>query len=144
MMHWWNFPARFHPSLKVKGLKLRYFFKQALKDFLPAKTIAKTKHGFGLPFGLWLRDHKPLADLAHDSLTAFERRRIVKPSYIQRAHPTARDNTRHLFRDHDLGHHDAGTLAEREEAIGARGTLKNTVVRLGHSARSSNTCGPDT
>ena len=71
------------PPLKVKGLKLRYFFKQALKDFLPPETLAKTKHGFGMPFGLWLRDHKPLAELVHESLTTFAHRGIVKPSYIE-------------------------------------------------------------
>jgi len=77
-----EFSGKLPPSLKVKGLKLRYFFKQALKDFLPRETLAKTKHGFGMPFGLWLRDHKPLAGLVHDSLDAFRRRGIVKPGYM--------------------------------------------------------------
>ena len=76
------FSGELPASLKVKGLKLRYFFKEALKDFLPPETLAKTKHGFGMPFGLWLRDYQPLADLAHESLGAFGRRGIVKPSYI--------------------------------------------------------------
>lgn len=78
-----EFSGEIPVSLKVKGVKLRYFFKQALKDFLPAETLAKTKHGFGLPFGLWLRDYKPLADLANESLDAFQRRGIVKPGYIR-------------------------------------------------------------
>ena len=50
-----EFAGEIPASLKIKGLKLRYFFKQALKEFLPPQTITKTKHGFGLPFGLWLR-----------------------------------------------------------------------------------------
>lgn len=77
-----DFSGQIPPSLKVKGLKLRYFFKQALRDFLPPETLAKTKHGFGMPFGMWVRDYRPLADLAHDSLRAFARRGIVKPGYL--------------------------------------------------------------
>ena len=80
-------------SLKVKGLQLRYFFKHALRDFLPAATIAKSKHGFGMPFGLWLREYKPLTDLAHESLDAFGRRGIVKPAYMS-----------DLLRHHETGH----------------------------------------
>jgi asparagine synthase (glutamine-hydrolysing) len=77
------FSGELPPSLKVKGLSLRYFFKQALKDFLAPETLAKTKHGFGMPFGIWLRDHKPLTELVHSSLEAFQHREIVKPSYIK-------------------------------------------------------------
>lgn len=86
------FSGELPPKLKVKGLKLRYFFKQALKEFLPSETIAKTKHGFGMPFGLWLKDHKPLADLVQSSLNAFGRRGIVKADYLgrlQHEHQTA-------------------------------------------------------
>jgi asparagine synthase (glutamine-hydrolysing) len=71
-------PAR----LKVRGLELRYFFKRALRGFLPPEVIAKTKHGFGMPFGPWLMDHPPLADLAAENLRSFERRGIVKPGYL--------------------------------------------------------------
>jgi asparagine synthase (glutamine-hydrolysing) len=88
-----DFSGEIPASLKVKGLKLRYFFKQALKDVLAPETIAKTKHGFGMPFGLWLRNHSPLAELVHGSLDAFERRGIMRPSYI-----------RDLRRQHDTEH----------------------------------------
>ena len=88
-----DFSGEIPPSLKVKGIKLRYFFKQALQDFLPPETLAKSKHGFGMPFGLWLRDYKPLADLAHESLHAFARRGIVKPDYAKG-----------LLSQHETGH----------------------------------------
>ena len=68
--------------LKVKGLRLRYFFKRALKNVLAPETIAKTKHGFGMPFGPWLNAHAPLADLVYGSLDAFRRRGILRPSYV--------------------------------------------------------------
>ena len=78
-----EFSGEIPAALKVKGLKLRYFFKHALKDVLAPETIAKTKHGFGMPFGLWLRDHARLAEVVHGSLEAFERRGILRPSYIR-------------------------------------------------------------
>ena len=78
-----EFSGEIPAALKVKRLKLRYFFKQALKDVLAPETIAKTKHGFGMPFGLWLRHHARLAELVHGSLEAFQRRGILKPTYLQ-------------------------------------------------------------
>jgi asparagine synthase (glutamine-hydrolysing) len=45
-----------------------------------------------MPFGLWLKDHKPLADLVQSSLDAFGRRGIVKADYLgrlQHEHQTA-------------------------------------------------------
>jgi asparagine synthase (glutamine-hydrolysing) len=76
------FSARLAPRLKVKGTRLRYFFKEALRDFLPEEIITKTKHGFGLPFGLWLQTHAPLKAIALDSLSNLKRRRIVRPEFI--------------------------------------------------------------
>ena len=77
-----EFSGRIPASLNLRGLKLRYFFKQALTDLLPAETLAKSKHGFGVPFGVWLREYKPLTQLVQESLDAFCRRGIMKPSYV--------------------------------------------------------------
>lgn len=76
------FSLRLEPRLKLKGTKLRYFFKEALRDFLPEDIITKRKHGFGLPFGPWLRTHKPLQELVHDSLTQLKRRSIFRHDFI--------------------------------------------------------------
>ena len=43
-----DFSLGMPPDLKVRGRKLRYFFKEALRGFLPDQIIAKKKHGFGL------------------------------------------------------------------------------------------------
>lgn len=77
-----EFAALLPPSYKVRGNYLRWFFKQALKDFLPPEIISKSKHGFGLPFGLWMQKHQPLRDLAYDSLTAFRQRGYIRPVYL--------------------------------------------------------------
>ena len=67
---------------KVRGQTLRWFFKQALADLLPEKIINKTKHGFGLPFGVWSTQHAPLGDLVGDSLSDFKQRGWLQPAYL--------------------------------------------------------------
>ncbi|MGQ0384071.1 MAG: asparagine synthetase B family protein [Gammaproteobacteria bacterium] len=67
---------------KLRGLELRTFYKRAMADFLPPEIIAKTKHGFGLPFGDWLKSHAGLAELIHGLLAALKRRRIVRADFI--------------------------------------------------------------
>ena len=77
-----EFSAHLAPELKLKGTRLRYFFKKALGDLLPRQIITKSKHGFGLPVGLWLNQHKPLRELALDSLTDLKARHIIRSEFI--------------------------------------------------------------
>ena len=76
------FSARLPPDLKLRGTRLRYFFKRALQGFLPHEIISKTKHGFGMPFGRWLESHSPLRQLALDSVAELKSRHIVRPDFI--------------------------------------------------------------
>ena len=76
------FSARLAPGLKLRRARLRYFFKQALRDFLPPQIIKKSKHGFGLPFGRWLQTHQPLRQLAFESLADLRNRHIVSAQFI--------------------------------------------------------------
>jgi asparagine synthase (glutamine-hydrolysing) len=76
------FSASLAPRLKLKGTRLRYFFKQALRGFLPEAIINKSKHGFGLPFGRWLQTHPPLQQIALDSLADLKKRGIVRSEFI--------------------------------------------------------------
>ncbi|MGH8501164.1 MAG: asparagine synthetase B family protein [Gammaproteobacteria bacterium] len=78
------FANRVPSELKLKGLKLRYFYKFAMRDFLPRKVIDKTKHGFGLPFGQWLHLSPALQGLIYGSLNSLKRRGIIRPAYIDR------------------------------------------------------------
>jgi len=77
-----EFSSRVPVNLKVKGQELRYFFKHALRDFLAPDTLRKSKHGFGLPFGLWMQEYAPLRELANDSLQSFSQRGYLRDSYI--------------------------------------------------------------
>jgi asparagine synthase (glutamine-hydrolysing) len=76
------FSARLPPGEKLRRTRLRYFFKEALRGFLPDEIITKTKHGFGLPFGPWLQAHQPLRQIALDSLTDLKARRMIRPEFI--------------------------------------------------------------
>lgn len=77
-----DFSLRVPPNLKIKGSKLRHFYKLAMKDFLPAQIIAKSKHGFGLPFGQWLKTSPQMQDLIYSSLESLKTRGIIRPDFI--------------------------------------------------------------
>lgn len=77
-----HFSQKLASDLKLRGTTLRWFFKQALSDFLPPAVITKQKHGFGLPVGAWLVGHRPLFDLAADSIGLLRQRGIVQSSFI--------------------------------------------------------------
>jgi asparagine synthase (glutamine-hydrolysing) len=76
------FAARLPADWKVKGRELRWFFKRSFRDFLPQRILRKKKHGFGLPFGLWLRTHRGLQQLSGESLSDLKRRGIVRPAFV--------------------------------------------------------------
>jgi len=74
--------ARVPPGEKLRRTRLRHFFKEALADYLPREILTKEKHGFGLPFGEWLREDAALKSLARDSLDGLRSRGIVRPAMI--------------------------------------------------------------
>jgi len=69
---------------KVRGRRLRPFFKDALDGFLPREVLEKRKHGFGLPFGPWLGADPALRDLAFDAVRGLAARGIVRPDFVDR------------------------------------------------------------
>ncbi|MCA9471144.1 MAG: asparagine synthase C-terminal domain-containing protein [Nitrospirales bacterium] len=66
--HLAEFAACIPDSIKMKGVQLRTFFKNAYADMLPEEIRTKTKHGFGLPIPIWLRTDKRLRELMMDVL----------------------------------------------------------------------------
>jgi asparagine synthase (glutamine-hydrolysing) len=76
---------------KVNGTQLRYYAKRALSGFLPTETIQKKKHGFGLPFGVWMRDHAELRTRVESALADFRRRDILRPGFIDEVLVMQRD-----------------------------------------------------
>lgn len=72
-----DFSMSLPPDWKLRRFKLRWFFKESLRGFLPDETITKKKKGFGLPFGVWMMRTPALQELAMDSLNALAHRGII-------------------------------------------------------------------
>lgn len=79
-----DFSLRVPTSMKMEGRELRSFYKRAMTGFLPQEVIDKQKHGFGLPFGVWLKEHAPLRELIFGHLKRLGERGIVRRSFLDR------------------------------------------------------------
>lgn len=77
-----DFSLRLPSDQKVHGQRLRHFFKDALTGFLPDEILRKSKHGFGLPFGVWLTREPPLKALARDSLASLAGRNVIAAPFL--------------------------------------------------------------
>lgn len=76
------FSLKLPTDYKLKGLKLRWFFKEALRGFLHDDILSKKKQGFGLPFGVWLIRNMPLRELAEHSVRQLISRKILRESFV--------------------------------------------------------------
>lgn len=77
-----DFSMRLPVSYKLKGLKLRWFFKEALRGFLPDEILTKKKQGFGLPFGVWTTKNNELKALAENSIRGLVDRKILRADFV--------------------------------------------------------------
>ncbi len=75
---------RVPPDVMMPGMQLRDFYKRAMQGWLPNEIINKKKHGFGLPFGLWLQDSPQLRELIAANLSSLRARRLIRPEFIDR------------------------------------------------------------
>ena len=72
-------------NIKMKnGRELRSFYKHALHGFLPSQIIDKKKHGFGLPFGEWLKKSPMLQEHIYDNLLDLKDRNYIDSTFIDR------------------------------------------------------------
>lgn len=79
-----EFSTRLPTNYKLKGTKLRWFFKEALRGFLPDETLAKEKKGFGLPFGVWTVKNPALKAMAEESVRTLVDRKIMRSQFVDR------------------------------------------------------------
>lgn len=77
-----EFSTRVPPHLKLPGFRLRHFYRAAMRGFLPDEILSKPKHGFGLPFGVWLATSPELMAIADESFAAMRKRGIFLPAYL--------------------------------------------------------------
>jgi asparagine synthase (glutamine-hydrolysing) len=71
------------PAMKVRGLRLRYFYKEAFRSFLPREILLKRKHGFGLPFGMWLVSDARLLKQTEAALDALVARGLIRREFAR-------------------------------------------------------------
>ena len=73
---------RVSPSTLLLNGELRGYYKRAFSAVLPSQIINKQKHGFGLPFGVWLREDARLQELARSALGALAHRDIFQRAFL--------------------------------------------------------------
>ncbi len=86
-----EFSTRVSSQRKMRHNQLRDFYKRAVRGFLPEEIINKSKHGFGLPFGVWLAEHSGLQELAAENLARMKRRGFVRADFVDRIVQLHRD-----------------------------------------------------
>lgn len=80
-----DFSCTVPASVKAPGQKLRDFYKNSFRGFLPDETLTKSKHGFGLPFGVWMKQRPDLQQIALNAMQSFKQRNILQPSFVEQA-----------------------------------------------------------
>lgn len=76
------YAATIPSKLLLPGTRLRKFFKDATRDFLPREILVKQKHGFGLPFEVWVKQHRGLQDMVRDLVTAAAGRGFFNRAFL--------------------------------------------------------------
>lgn len=78
-----DFSLRLLNDHELKGLKLRWFFKEALRGFLPTEIITKKLQVFGLPFGVRATRNVWLREFAQKSLLSLAGRGILREAFVR-------------------------------------------------------------
>jgi asparagine synthase (glutamine-hydrolysing) len=74
--------TRVPSEAKLTLRELRKFYKEAFAAFLPAEVLSKSKHGFGVPVGIWINGDPTLRERVHGRLASLGRRGIVRQDFI--------------------------------------------------------------
>jgi asparagine synthase (glutamine-hydrolysing) len=77
-----EFAASIPSKWLMPGFELRSFYRKGMKNFLAKETLAKSKQGFGLPFGVWMSNNQELKQFAEANLAGIEKRGFMNPAYI--------------------------------------------------------------
>jgi len=79
-----EFSARLPETLLMEGGRLRQFYKNVMRGFLPEAIIDKQKHGFGLPYMAFMNSHAPLRAMVCDGLSDLKSRRYFRREFLER------------------------------------------------------------
>jgi asparagine synthase (glutamine-hydrolysing) len=76
------FSASIPAEMHLQGGRLRDFYKRSLQGFLPDEVINKSKHGFGMPTEIWMKNDDRLRDMCREALQSLKRRRLLNDGYV--------------------------------------------------------------
>ena len=78
-----EFAATLPDSMKLRGVTTKYVLRRAMKGFLPDPILSRSKMGFPVPVGAWLRgEFRPLVDEYILGARAMDRGQY-EPSYVR-------------------------------------------------------------
>lgn len=74
-----EFVSRLPFNKKMKGLKMKYILKKALRRYLPREILFRRKKGFGIPVAEWLK-----RDLKEDLTSTLTKNPCLKRKYVEK------------------------------------------------------------
>ena len=77
----WELGAGIPARLKLKAFTKKYIYKKAFDAFLPKEIIMKRKHGFGVPYALWLKTEPAIRRFTEERLLDG---RVAKRGYFRK------------------------------------------------------------
>ena len=80
----WNFTSRLPESFLMKGWNKKYLLKESFKDYFPDGFLEKSKQGFGVPVGDWLRGYLKGELLSYIDGKFLETQGIFHTNFIQK------------------------------------------------------------
>lgn len=78
----WNFTAQLPESYLMKGWNKKYLLKESFKQYFPEGFLDKSKKGFGVPVGDWLREHLSSELKSYIEPKFLESQNIFQPDVI--------------------------------------------------------------
>ena len=91
----WNFTNQLPENYLLKGWDKKHILKEAFKHYFPKKFLNKSKKGFGVPVGDWLRNHLKSELISYSETEFLKRQNIFEISGIQK-----------IVHNHLVGKHD--------------------------------------
>ncbi|TDN82174.1 asparagine synthase (glutamine-hydrolysing) [Salegentibacter sp. 24] len=79
----WDFTSQLPENYLMKGWDKKYILKEAFKEYFPKDFLNKSKKGFGIPVGDWLRGYlKPELESYMDN-NFLEQQNLFKKEFVQ-------------------------------------------------------------
>ena len=80
----WNFTKELPEKFLMNGLDKKILLKDSFKKYFPVNFLDKSKKGFGIPVGDWLRDVFKDELLKYSKSDFLLRQKIFKVNYIKK------------------------------------------------------------